>query len=96
MTYFEKVAKELGLEKPEDWYAVKKQDLYATGGGKLLRENYNNSLYEAISKWYPSYNLVPWMFDEGVPPGFWNSIDNHRFFFYDFLNDTHHHLLFLF
>jgi hypothetical protein len=89
---------ELDIKDPSDWYKVKKKDVYALGGEKILTKYYSSSLYmvflfsfllqaqvdfiicdpQALSQWYPHLELLPWLFEDAVLPGFWNK-DNQRY-----------------
>ena len=60
---------------------MKKEELYKHGAQKLLRQYYNDSLYQALSTVYPTCGFVPWSFqEEPVLRGYWNQPHTHRFF----------------
>jgi len=44
--FFDELANRIGILQPSDWYKLRKEDIYAHGGKKLLQRFYHNSLYK--------------------------------------------------
>jgi len=44
--FFELLSRSLGIKEPSDWYKVTKDDVHKFGGQKLLRQYYNDSIYQ--------------------------------------------------
>lgn len=53
LKYFEWLAEELGVKKPEDWYGVKHIDVLSKYHGSALLTRYKSSLYYALKSLYP-------------------------------------------
>ena len=68
-----------GFETEKKWYGLTQKIMYKHRLGGLL-----NHWYYANNKWiqdvpkelYPEYDFLPWRFDSGAPPNFWNEITN--------------------
>jgi hypothetical protein len=45
----------LHIEKPEDWYKVRLEEVYEYGGAGLLKSKYGDSLIKALIAVYPEY-----------------------------------------
>eukprot|EP01027_Heterolobosea_sp_BB2_P001748 GEZU01002608.1.p1 GENE.GEZU01002608.1~~GEZU01002608.1.p1 ORF type:complete len:147 (+),score=13.18 GEZU01002608.1:184-624(+) len=71
--------RELGIERFEDWYHARNEDIRRLGGKRLLDEQYGGSLLKALSNIYPSHEWLPWRF--GLPNGFWADAANQRSLF---------------
>jgi hypothetical protein len=52
-SFFDSVAKELQVHKPEDWTTVKVSDVMWRGGHLLLQKYYSGSLQNALEAVYP-------------------------------------------
>lgn len=76
--FLDHTAKELNIEKPEDWYRVKTSDIRDRGGSAFLRY-YGNSLHKAILSVYPSLDLQLWKFGK-APHRFWANEQNSEIF----------------
>ena len=73
--FFDWLAKQLELRKPEEWYSVKLIDIERRGGGWLLNHLYGGSLVKALSAIYPESKWHSWKFEK-VPKGFWDKEGN--------------------
>jgi hypothetical protein len=56
-------AKEFKVETPEDWYRVRKADIFKRGGGKMLYL-FNGSLCKALNSTLDDFKWLPWLFDQ--------------------------------
>ena len=70
--------KELNINKWSDWYSVSNKD-FTEIGGKILIKQYNNSMFQLLSKFYPENEWLPWRF-ESCPQSYWHSVENQRKF----------------
>lgn len=77
--WFSQIGQQLGIQKTEDWYKVRLEDLEKLGGLGLLKR-YNQSVLAALKAVFPEYNWIPWKF-ERTPAKFWKDEQNHRLFF---------------
>lgn len=95
--FFDWLGKELGITNTEGWYHVRTSEVAQRGGGGLLQNYYNASLYRALSTIYPEQKWMPWRFEK-IPHGYWNTKENVVFFLKWFaellniskLNDWYH------
>lgn len=78
--YFDWLAESYSIATQQDWYTVTQGDILATGGGHLLRFQYNGSLAKALANVYPQYDWKPWKFSM-VSQGFWKNRSIHRKYF---------------
>src|SRR5690242_17946993 len=87
--FFNQMAHLFNINKPSDWYKVKRQDIYNQGGQNLLKQYYQDFLYKvyyrnllvtnkALISCYPELPIVPWMFEASLESGFWNRQENHK------------------
>eukprot|EP01114_Cavostelium_apophysatum_P008516 TRINITY_DN2104_c1_g2_i1.p1 TRINITY_DN2104_c1_g2~~TRINITY_DN2104_c1_g2_i1.p1 ORF type:complete len:464 (+),score=142.11 TRINITY_DN2104_c1_g2_i1:652-2043(+) len=77
---FYRIAKQLELHQPEDWYQVKLGDLKAFYGVEnIIEKDYQASLYNALSKIYPEHNWQFWKFVH-CPNELWEDKENQRHF----------------
>ncbi len=60
---------ELGIERPDQWYAVTHQDFKRHKGSGLLAYH-GSTVSEAIKESYPDYPWCEWLFVK-TPKGFW-------------------------
>ena len=74
--YMEWLGKELGYEKPEDWYKISK-DLILKNHGKALLPVSEHSYHHALKEFYPNYDWKEWLF-AAAPNKFWGSPENRR------------------
>jgi hypothetical protein len=70
------LAQELGITRPEQWYAVTNQDFKDHKGAAFL-SHYNSTISEAIMAYLPRHAWKPWMFSK-TPKGFWDDRGNRR------------------
>jgi hypothetical protein len=77
---FDDFASGLNITSLDSWYNISKQDLKKHGLDTHLSRNYNKSLYLALGAVYPDYKWLPWRFKQNAPRGFWNSIENQKWF----------------
>ncbi len=68
----------LELQHPEDWYKLESRQLTDMKGLSFLNE-YNGSLYQALTTVYPEYDFHPWRFIR-TPRRFWIDPNNQRLF----------------
>lgn len=59
--FFDLLSEHLGIEKQEDWYGCKKEEIEVFGGG-LLKQHYNSSPFQALQNVYPQFNWNPCRF----------------------------------
>jgi len=76
--FLDKIAKELHIREPTDWYKVKHADIRKRGGSALLKR-YDHSLIKTLIGVYPNYKLEIRKFNK-VPQSYWESITNQRNF----------------
>jgi len=76
--YVEWLARELQIEREEDWYKVKLRDIIERGGSGFLKKN-DCSFQKDLKELFPNYRWLPWMF-EAVGRGFWDSKQHRREF----------------
>lgn len=55
--FFQWFAEEHSISNPEDWYSYSEEDIKNVGGHRYL-SIYNNSLYDALSHYFPGTSLV--------------------------------------
>lgn len=67
--YFERIGKELGVTKLDDWYNVS-QDVVRRNKGSFILNKYNGSVFAALQKLYPEHNWDPLRVSK-APRGFW-------------------------
>eukprot|EP01122_Echinamoeba_exundans_P016050 TRINITY_DN8020_c0_g1_i1.p1 TRINITY_DN8020_c0_g1~~TRINITY_DN8020_c0_g1_i1.p1 ORF type:complete len:456 (-),score=51.34 TRINITY_DN8020_c0_g1_i1:344-1711(-) len=72
------IAHNLGIRKPEDWYACTVRQIENAGAGNLLT-HYGRSLYTALSQIYPEHEWKPWMFHK-LPKEWASKIENQRLY----------------
>jgi len=77
--FFDWVAKQLHLKKPDDWYQVSPKEINKMGGSTIMGM-YSGSLYKALQSIYQDVEWYPWKFKR-TPDGFWKDIQNQRFYF---------------
>jgi hypothetical protein len=66
----------LGYHRPEDWYAVQREDFTANSGGECLK-HYHGSPALAVMDLFPKHNWQEWRFRR-VPSGFWHRRENRQ------------------
>jgi hypothetical protein len=76
--YMDWLATQLNVKEMDDWYKVKRTDVIARKGSRLL--SYYGSFANALQSIYPEHKWEPWMLDK-VPPGYWDDIKNQRKYF---------------
>jgi hypothetical protein len=77
------LAIQLGVQKPEDWYHVRIEDVKRCGGAKLI-EYYNDSLFDMLCAVRPDVSWVPWRFidpKQRTYPAYWKVEANVKQFF---------------
>ena len=71
---------QLNLQKPEDWYNVKRSDIYKHKGRTFLK--YYENYIEPIQEYNSNYNYQEWKFSE-TPKKYWfNSYNRKRYLFW--------------
>ncbi len=82
-TYMKWLEQQLAIERPDQWYAVTKEDFVRNSGHGLLIKHYGDSVFAAVKEYLPRRCWLPWRFST-VPQGFWQKADN-RFRYLDWL-----------
>ena len=75
--YMRWLERELGIEHPDRWYDVTKQDFVEHAGHGLLANYFNHSVAAAVMEYLPRRRWQPWRF-RSVPQGFWQHAENRR------------------
>lgn len=89
---FDTLAKHHNICRPEDWYKVTKDDISALLGTNQLDKYSDNTVFkvtdqhmklttQALQSVHPHLELVPWLFQDRLPSGFWEDSTNQREFF---------------
>jgi hypothetical protein len=77
--WLKQLAETLGLKELNDWYTfdgdVKRCD--TTGN---LDKYFQGSIVQALLWTFPEHQWKPWQFKGNVPHGYWNSLENQRYF----------------
>lgn len=76
-SFWEKVAKERGVERPEDWKNVSRAVVAALGGRGLLKR-YGDSVPLAVADAFPELELNPEELRRNRPSGHWLVAENCR------------------
>jgi len=74
--YLDWLATELGFRTNEDWYRIKRADIYAHQGRGFLAHVGQNYV-KALLRLLPERKFLPWRFVQ-APWGFWDSRENCR------------------
>lgn len=67
--YMDWLARQLGLRRPEDWYAVTNED-FVEHHGEAFLIRYRSTVSAAIMAHLPHYPWKEWLFSS-TPKGFW-------------------------
>jgi hypothetical protein len=86
--YLEHIAELNNFIKQEDWYGIRSTETAVTGINTDLLKVYDESISLLLSTVYPQYVWYPWLF-KAIPDGYWNSIQNRRFFFQWLAEELH-------
>jgi hypothetical protein len=88
--FFDKLAIELNIKRPNDWRQVRVRTVLEKGGS-FVKQYYNESLIRALSIAYPEFGwkAIPRKPHNYKPPNYWVDIKNQRLFF-DKLAETLH------
>lgn len=78
----------LGCKKLDDWYGVSVASVRENGGSELLDRYYGGVLYRALQNLYPEHDWKPWLFNQSVPKGHWDSLENQKCFVDWFYKET--------
>jgi len=70
--YMDDLGKELGFSKPEDWYALKYEDVELS-----LMTLYGDSPENLIRSFFPEFAFKSWKFNR-VPRSWWNDLKNQQ------------------
>ncbi len=81
--YMKWLERRLAIERPDQWYAVRKEDFAKNSGHGLLFNRYGDSVFAAVKEYLPRRRWLPWRF-ANVPQGFWQEADN-RFGYLEWL-----------
>eukprot|EP01114_Cavostelium_apophysatum_P020502 TRINITY_DN6892_c0_g1_i1.p1 TRINITY_DN6892_c0_g1~~TRINITY_DN6892_c0_g1_i1.p1 ORF type:complete len:515 (+),score=94.07 TRINITY_DN6892_c0_g1_i1:59-1603(+) len=85
---FEDIARQLELNRWEDWYTVPTSKINATDVGRVLKYHYGGSKPKALEAIFPEYKWKLWKFSlERIPPSFWTSKSNRREFMDDLVTE---------
>jgi hypothetical protein len=76
LSFLDKFALKLGIEKQSDWYRITSSALRNEGGSHLLKQH-NGSVLKLLEAYYPQYEWKQWQFSS-IPMHFWNDTKNHR------------------
>ena len=63
-----------------DFYKISTAHVERYGGKALFEYVFNTSLYTAFYYTYPEHVWHPWRFDQKLPDGYWDRIENQRSF----------------
>jgi hypothetical protein len=77
-TFLEDVASRLEIETPEDWRAVRLEEVVELGGAGMLKQ-YKDSLFSALEHAYGD-EVQAFLCRPSIPQRFWQSSDNVRAF----------------
>ncbi|WP_283432826.1 hypothetical protein [Neorhodopirellula lusitana] len=77
LAYLQWLGLKLGMQCPEDWYAIQRQHFIRNYGGGLLGVWYRDSPQAAVRELLPDYPWRPWLFKR-TPQGYWTSAENRR------------------
>jgi len=72
--YFDHVARELNIQRPEQWYSITNAQLAKFKGYSVLVK-YNHNIPAALAHSYPEHTFLPWLFRK-VPRRFWDDANN--------------------
>jgi hypothetical protein len=73
------IGRDLGVQCAEDWYKLKETKVLERGADVVLQQ-YEYSLFMALSKLYPTVLWDGWRFHH-TPRRFWEDVKNHKRFF---------------
>jgi hypothetical protein len=73
--YVEWVVQEMKIERIEQWYKVRLQDLENRSGSLLMESKYNGLVNKLLVRLYPEIQWQPWRFEK-VVHGYWNDKEN--------------------
>jgi len=70
----------LEFETEQDWYRLTQRGIQDAGLSGLAKwySSEGRSLHNAPRELFPDFEYVPWLFNSGVPPGYWEVLDNIR------------------
>src|SRR5690349_21566900 len=63
----------------DDWYQITVSHIHENGGQGLLNM-FHGSLYRALLSVYPHHSWMAWRFQQSVPHGYWDNMENQRKF----------------
>jgi hypothetical protein len=78
--FFNHLMSLVGCDTLEDFYRISPEDIAQYGGKVLLERVYDGHLTTALQSIYPNHTWLPWKFEQRVPHGFWEKLDNQTFF----------------
>ena len=66
------------FETAEDWLFLTQKGMRDAGLGGLAKwySSDGRSIQDAPRELFPDFEYLPWLFESGVPPGFWEDIEN--------------------
>lgn len=73
-SYMKWLGQQLGYKRPEDWYAISKNQFRENNGAAFLHV-YGDSPQKAVREYLPGLTWTPWLF-RSVPARFWCDVDN--------------------
>ncbi|MCC6579023.1 MAG: hypothetical protein IT440_01170 [Phycisphaeraceae bacterium] len=71
------LGQQLKFRKPEDWYALRGQDVRRFGGAGLLHNIFGGSAMALLRDYKPDRDWKPWLM-ASVPQRYWHNADNRR------------------
>eukprot|EP01114_Cavostelium_apophysatum_P000432 TRINITY_DN10397_c0_g1_i2.p1 TRINITY_DN10397_c0_g1~~TRINITY_DN10397_c0_g1_i2.p1 ORF type:complete len:506 (+),score=124.86 TRINITY_DN10397_c0_g1_i2:145-1662(+) len=71
----DEIAKKLGVQRLEEWYAVQHRDFKREENAKVLLQRHGNSHIRAVLSSYPEFEWKEWKFSK-PPPNYWRSHAN--------------------
>jgi hypothetical protein len=74
-SYMKWLETRLGIERPDQWYAVVKSDFVNNAGGGMLFNYFGDSVSAAVTEYLPRRRWYPWRF-ASVPQRFWLELEN--------------------
>ncbi len=74
--FFDRLGDSLRIKSLDGWYAVTVDKIEEGGGRNLVRKLYGGSIFKALRMIYPKHDWKPWLFQQSVSRGYWESKEN--------------------